>query len=178
MHDIYRQTTDEADTMLKQSTERFDLVCRTCGRWRSRCTRAGSHPQRAAPRRARDAAGGRREHCADAQGDRRPDRGARRAEPHRGAARPWPRRLHDGPRQRASARKSRRWQPSQRATPRPRPRHRQRLDPAAARPRRPPPPRRTEAPPIAPANNDSGPRRLAVGPAEPHGCRPGCSERT
>ena len=103
MHDIYRQTTDEADAMFKQSTEKFTnhrLQHEADGVRDAQ--RARSHPQRAAPRRARDAAGGRREHCADAQGDRRPDRGPRRAQPHRGPAWPWPRRLHDGPRQRAA----------------------------------------------------------------------------
>ena len=64
--------------------------------------RARGDPQRAAPRRAGNAAGGRRQHRADAQGDRRPDRGAGRAQPHRRPSRPRPRRRDVGPRQRAA----------------------------------------------------------------------------
>ena len=44
---------------------------------------SGQRSRRERPARARDAAGGGRQHRADAQGDRRPDRGARRAQPHR-----------------------------------------------------------------------------------------------
>ena len=89
MHDIYRQTTDEADSMFKQSAERFaNLVGEHEADGGRDASRARSDPQRAAPRRAGNAAGGRREHRADAQGDRRPDRGARRTEPHRRPSRP------------------------------------------------------------------------------------------
>ena len=68
--------------------------------------RARSHPQRTAPRRARNAAGGRRQHRADAQGDRRPDRGAGRTEPDRRPSRPRPRRRHARAAPACSARKS------------------------------------------------------------------------
>ena len=103
MNDLYQQSTHETDAMFKQSTEKFarDGAGHEADGRRD-AQRARGDPQRAAPRRARNAAGGRREHRADAQGDRRPDRGARRAQPDRRPSWPRPRRRDVGPRQRAA----------------------------------------------------------------------------
>ena len=119
--------------------------------------RARGHPQRASPRRAGNAAGGRRKHRADAQGDRRPDRGSGGTEPDRGPSRPRPRCRHPGPRQRAARGRAddgrRRRQPRRRG---PRPRE------AGSASTLPPPDlgmpasRRTEAPPVSPASADQG----------------------
>ena len=76
---------------------------------RGNAQRTRGHPQRTPPWRAGNAAGGRRKHRADAQGDRRPDRGTRRVEPDRGPSRPWARRGEPGPRQRAAPGRARRW---------------------------------------------------------------------
>ena len=134
---------------------------------RRNAQRARGDPQRAAPRRARNAAGGRRQHRADAQGDRRPDRGARRTQPHRRPSWPRPRRRDRRPRQRAApgrARDGSRRRRPQRGAPA---RRRQRIDPAAAGSRR-----AGRAPHRSPAGlagkRRPGTRRMAVRPAQPH----------
>ena len=136
--------------------------------------RAGGHPQRTAPRRAGNAAGGRREHRADAQGDRRPDRGAGRTEPDRRPSRPRPGRGERQPRQRRQreeepmlAAAGGRGETPSRSTPPPRMR-----DTGSAS-NLPPPDlgmpasRRTEAPPVSPASSDQGSDGWLSGPAEP-----------
>ena len=55
---------------------------------RGDAARAGNDPRRAAPRHSRTAARDNRQRCADAPRHRRPDRGARRAQPHRRPSRP------------------------------------------------------------------------------------------
>ena len=171
MSELYQQGTQEADAMFKQSADKFaDDGGEHEADGFGNASRTRCHPQRAAPRRAGNAAGGRRKHRADAQGDRRPDRGVGRTEPDRRPSRPRPRRGLAG---RASAQREE--EPmlvaavSNRA-PRRAGWQRQRIDPAAAGPRRPrPAPHRSAA--GQPRQFRPGTRRLAVRPVEPHRCR-------
>ncbi len=121
-------------------------------------SRTRSHPQRASPWRAGNAAGSRRKHRADAQGDRRPDRGAGRTEPDRRTSRPRPRRGEHGPLQRPArgrADAGGRRRPRRGAGP-------LRCARATSASTLPPPDlgmpasRRTEAPPVSPASADQG----------------------
>ena len=138
MSAIYQQSTQEADAMFRQSAEKFSTMVASMKQMAAEMhQRARIHAQRTSPRRAGNAAGGRRKHRADAQGDRRPDRGAGGTEPDRGPSRPRPRRRHPEPHHRAARGRAGdggcRRQPWRRAA---HARGRQRrLDPAPARPR-------------------------------------------
>ena len=163
MSELYQQSTQEADAMFKQSADKFaDHGAEHEADGRRNASRTRSHPQRTAPRRAGNAAGSRREHRADAQGHRRPDRGAGRTEPDRRASRPRPRRRELRPRQRAARGRAdaghrRRTQRARSAAPPPRVRD------GGSASNLPPPDlgmpasRRTEAPPVSPAEFRRGP---------------------
>ena len=133
MTEIYQQSTQEADAMFKQSRRK---VRQHGGEHEAdggrNAQRARSHAQRASPRRAGNAAGSRREHRADAQGDRRPDRGAGRTEPDRRPSWPRPRRRDVGAIGRATRDPSRCWRAVGARRLSRGARSAQRLDPAAA----------------------------------------------
>ena len=106
MHGIYEQATGESQSMLAQSAERFADVVEGLKHMSSdmqrelEATRSG-----AAPGHPRTAAGDRRKRRPDAPRDRRPDRGAGRAQSHRRPPRPQPGRGRAGGR--AESRRSR-----------------------------------------------------------------------
>ena len=89
---LFQETATEAHQLLQQATDRFSDVMQTMKLMSAEMQRELEvDAPGAAPRRARAARGDRREHRADAAGDRRPDGGARRAQSHRGPPRPQPR---------------------------------------------------------------------------------------
>ena len=89
LNSIYEQATGETSALFRQTSEKFIEIVRQMKEMSGAMQREMETTRdRAAPRHSRAAAGDRRERGADAPGDRRADRCARRAQPHRRAARP------------------------------------------------------------------------------------------
>ncbi len=168
---IYQQSTEEADAMFKQSADRFGSMVTSMKQMAVEMQReleaTRTELRRGVLEMPQEAADF---HRADAQGDRRPDRGARRAQPHRRPSRPRPRRGLDHPQQRVglsrgrarACRRRRTYRGTACATA-----WQQRVEPAAARSRR--AGRATHRSPAGgPRRSRSGPGRMAFRSVEPH----------
>ena len=86
---LYEEAAGQAHGLLHQSAERFTEIMQGLKQMAGgHAAGAGNDARRTAPRHFRIAAGDRGKRRADAAGDRRSDRGAGRAQPHRRP--PWP----------------------------------------------------------------------------------------